>query len=160
VGVYAPTEDFGPYIGVLQRFGPPDVVPLDPFAGNAAAIEEARGFREIVQAVSVRLAADANPANRLARVRWFAGEAVPFAQAIAQAPVTTGLTVAVCFAVDGNAGGAVASGALVVPIPEILMLPGWQLAVDVVGGLAGDAVADVRVLRQRFRLLDVGENKG
>lgn len=158
MGVDAPTEDFGSYIGVLQRFGPPDVLPLDGFAGNASVTEEASSFREIVEAVSVKMVAAAGAANRLPRLRWFAGDSVPFAQAIAQAPVTAGLTVEVCFAADANQGGTIASGALVVPMPRLWLLPGWQLTLDVLGGLAGDALSDVRVYRQRFRLRDLAAN--
>jgi hypothetical protein len=147
--------DLGDGLYRLVGFGPPEVATLADFVGNASVTEKASGFWEVLEAVSFHYVAAAGAANRLPRLRWFEGESVAFAAAIAQAPITAGLTVDVTFAAGVQAGGAIASGAILAPMPRLVILPGWTVQLDVPGGLVGDAISNVRLYRRRLRPVEV-----
>lgn len=155
--MYAATIDAGPYVGFLRAFGPPEVVPLDDFAGNVSVAEVASGFWECVSAVTVKLVTDATVAGRVPRLRWFAGEPTPFAQAQPSVGLAASHTGVFTFAVDVQESGVANGATIIAPIPKLLILPAWSVVVDVPGGVAGDAVSAVRVYRQRYRLIELEE---
>lgn len=149
--------DYGPYIGRLVQFGPPEVVPLADLAGNGTVAHAASGFWEEVLAVSLELAAGAAVANRQVRLSWLAGEATPFAQAAAAYAVTGSHTSQVTFAAGAQVAGAQDGPTIVTPIPALWLLPGWSLELDVLAGDAGDNLTGVRLYRVRYNLRELGE---
>lgn len=153
--MYGDLIDAGPYVGYLRSFGPPEVVALDDFAGNASTVELASGFWECVEAITFTLAAAAGGGTRLPRLRWFAGEAVPFAQAQATVGTAATNTSTYTFGIDLQPSGVLNSPTIVEPIPRLLFLPGWSLELDVAAGAAGDAVSGVRVYRRRYQLVEL-----
>jgi hypothetical protein len=155
--MHAATIDTGATISVLRAFGPPDVVELDPFAGNASAELHAEGFWTVITAVSLKLVTAVAVADRLPRLTWRALEQVPFAQALAPFALQASKTGQVTFAVDVQQAGALNAATIIAPMPELVLLPGWSLTVDVVNGAAGDAVSGVRCYRQRYKLIVVDE---
>jgi hypothetical protein len=155
--MHASTIDTGATVSVLRAFGPPDVVELDAFAGNASAEVAAEGFWTVVEAVSLKLATSATVADRFPRLTWRALEAAPFAQALAPFALQATHTGQVTFAHDVQQAGATNGATIIAPAPELVLLPGWTLTVDVVGGVAADAVSDVRCYLQRYRLIVVAE---
>lgn len=154
-GIHAGTIDTGATVSVLRAFGPPDIVDLDPFAGNASADLGADGFWTLVHAVSLKIVTAVAVADRLPRLTWKALEATPYAQALAPFAVQASKTSQVTFAVDVQQAGAVSAPTIIAPMPGLVLLPGWTLTVDVVGGAAGDAVSGVRAYVQRFQLHEV-----
>jgi hypothetical protein len=157
--MYAETIDTGATISVLRAFGPPDVVDLDPFAGNASVDLDAVGFWYDVRAVSLELATAAAVADRFARLTWRALEGVPFAQALAPFALQASKTGQVTFAVNVNPAGALNGPTIIAPMPELTLLPGWSLTVDVLAGAAGDEVSNVRVFLQRYQLIELVETR-
>lgn len=155
--MYAETIDTGATISVLRAFGPPDVVDLEPFAGNASVDLDAVGFWYDVRAVSLELVTGVAVANRLARLTWRALEGAPFAQALAPFPLQALHTGQVTFAVDVNEAGALNGPTIIAPMPELTLLPGWSLTVDVVGGAAADAISNVRAYVQKYQLIELEE---
>lgn len=155
--MYAETIDTGATVSVLRAFGPPDVVDLDPFAGNASAELGADGFWTVVKAVSLELVTAVAVADRLPRLTWHALEAAPFAQALAPFALQASKTGQVTFAAGVQQAGALNAATIIAPMPELVLLPGWTLTVDVVGGAAGDDVTGVRCYVQRFQLVVVDE---
>lgn len=155
----ADTIDYGAYVGKLRAFGPPEVVPLADFAGNASVVEEASLFWERVEAVSFTLACAAGGAARFPRLRWFAGEAVPFATQVAAFGTAATVTSAHTFAVDATVAGALSAASIVTPIPGLILLPNYTLVVDVQAGAAGDAITGVRVTRQRYQLVRLHDHE-
>jgi hypothetical protein len=153
--VYAETIDAGPYVGFLRQFGPPEVVELDAILGNGNVSEEASGFWEVVEAVTFKIVTDATVATRLPRLRWFAGEAVPFAQAQTSLGTAATKTSVYTFTTDINEAGVASGATLLVPIPRLLFLPKWSVEIDVPGGVAGDHVTNVRVYRKRYQLVEL-----
>lgn len=148
------TLDYGSAIKRLRAFGPPEVVELDGGTGAATPTESANGYLELVTAVSVSLAAAGGGGVRTPRLRWFAGEAVPFAEVVAPFTVASGSTSQVTFAAGVYPAGANNAPTILVPIPALLLMPGYTLELDVLAGAAGDTLAGVRVSRQRFQLVD------
>jgi hypothetical protein len=153
--MHAETIDTGGAIAVLRAFGPPDVVKVDPFAGNGSALIGADNKWTAIKAVTLELDTGAAVAARLPRLSWLADEGVPFAQALAPFSIAAAQTAQVTFAVDVNEAGAANGPTIIAPMPELVLLPGWELKLDVVAGAAGDAVKNVRVYLQRFVLVDV-----
>jgi hypothetical protein len=141
----------------LKPYSPPDVAALDAFAGNASVSHLPGGFWERVVSLSVELVTDATVANRLVRVRYFAGEAAPFATVVAPFAVTASLTSAVSFAIGAQQAGAAGAASIAGGLPNLYLLPGMSLAVDVLAGVAGDAVGKVRLYRERFIMLTPAE---
>lgn len=154
-GASAATYDLGAMVGRLRGFGPPEVVPLDDFAGNGNASEAVTGFWEEVLAVSFVLTADANVATRLPRLSFLADEAVPYAQIIAPFGRAAAGASRFTFAVDVEQAGSLSAASILAPLPRLLLLPGWGVLVDVLAGVAGDAITGGRVCRQRYRVVDV-----
>jgi hypothetical protein len=148
------TLDYGSAIKRLRAFGPPEVVALAGGNGTATPTEVAAGYLELVAAVTLSLAAAGGGAPRSPRLRWFAGESVPFAEVVAPFTVASGSTSQVTFAAGVYPAGANNAPTIVVPIPSLLLLPGYTLELDVLAGAAGDTLAGVRVSRQRFQLVD------
>lgn len=157
--MYAETIDTGATISVWRAFGPPDVVELDPFAGNASATLDAVGFWYVVKAVSLELVTDVAVADRFPRLTWHALEAVPFAQALAPFALQASKTGQVTFAVDVQQAGALNAPTIIAPMPELTLLQGWSLELDVVGGAAADDVSNVRVYLQKYQLVVVEDPK-
>lgn len=157
--MFADTIDYGAYVGKLRAFGPPEVVPLADFAGNVSAAEDASLFWERVEAVSFTLAAAAGGANRFPRLRWFAGETVPFAAQVAAFGTAPTVTSVHTFAVDATVAGALSAATIVTPIPGLWLLPAWSLVLDIAAGAAGDAISDVRITRQRYQLVRLHDNQ-
>lgn len=153
--MHAETIDTGSAIAYLRAFGPPDVVPLEPIAGNASLAIGAEGFWTVVRAVSVELATAAGGAARTARLSWLADDAVPFAQALAPFTVAAAQTARVTFAVDVQQAGANNGPTILAPMPALTLLPGWTLELDVLAGAAGDTVRAGRCYLQRYRLVDL-----
>lgn len=153
--MHAETIDTGGSIAVLRAFGPPDVVKVDPFAGNAKATIGADNKWTVVKAVSLELETAIAVAARQPRLSWVADEQVPFAQALAPFAVAAAHTSQVTFAVDVNEAGAANAPTIIAPMPELVLLPGWDLELDVVAGAAGDVVKNVRVYLQRYVLVAV-----
>jgi hypothetical protein len=151
--VYAETIDYGPYVGYLRAFGPPEVAALPDFAGNVSAVEKASGFWELVQAVTFLLTNGVAVANRFPRLSFFAGESVPFAQVQAPFALVASNSSRYTFALGAQVAGAANAPTIVTTLPQLVLLPGWTLKVDVVGGAAADAVSDVRVARQRYEVI-------
>lgn len=155
--MYAATIDTGATIATLRKFGLPEVVPLDDFAGNANVELGADKFITVVQAVTVELGADGTVVDRLPLLQWFAGEAVPYAQAQAPFALQAGHTGRVTFALDVQQAGAVNAATIIAPMPELVMLPGHTLELSIAGGAAGDTAAGVRITRQRYQLVTLEE---
>jgi hypothetical protein len=153
--MHADTIDTGPYIGFLRAFGPPEVIALDPFAGNAVAVEAASGFWERIEAVSFELVTAAGGAARRARVSYFAGESVPLAIVPAPFTLAASNTQQVTFAVGVEPAGANNDAAILAPLPALWLLPGWSVELGVGAGAAGDTVSAVRVTRQRYRVIEL-----
>lgn len=153
--MYAVTIDTGATVSVLRAFGPPDIVDLDDFAGNASVELGADKLWTVVRAVSLQLADDGTVVDRLPRLTWRAAELVPFAQALAPFALQAGDTGQVTFACDVQQAGATGAATIIAPMPELVLLPGWTLTVDVVGGAAADAVSGVRCYLQRYQLVEV-----
>jgi hypothetical protein len=153
--VHAETIDTGATIAVLRAFGPPDVIKVDPFAGNAAALIGADNKWTKIKAVSFELDCAAGGAARTPRLSWLADEAVPFAQALAPFTVAATIHSQITFAADVQQAGAANGPTIIAPMPELTLLPGWELKLDVVAGAAGDTVKNVRVYLQRYVLVDV-----
>lgn len=153
--MHAGTIDTGPYIGFLRAFGPPEVIALDPFAGNAKAIEAASGFWEQIEAVSFAISTGVGGPARRAQVSYFAGESVPFA--IVSAPFTLAALTNqhVTFAVGVDPAGANNGAAILAPLPALWLLPGWSVELAIDAGAAGDSVGLVRVTRQRYRVIEL-----
>jgi hypothetical protein len=148
--MYAETIDTGATISVLRAFGPPDVVPLDDLAGSESTVIGADGFWTVVRAVSLELAAAAAVADRLPRLTWSADGTVPFAQALSPFPLQAAHTGRVTFAVGVQQAGAANAASIIAPMPELCLLPGWTLTLDVVSGAAADALSGVRAYLQRY----------
>jgi len=155
--MYAETIDTGATISVLRAFGPPDVVDLDPFAGNASVELQAEGFWTEVKAVSLELVTAVAVADRFPRLTWRALEAAPFAQALAPFALQASKTGQVTFAADVQQAGALNAATIIAPMPELTLLPGWSLTVDVVNGAAGDAISGVRCYLQRYQLIEIAD---
>lgn len=153
----AATIDLGANVGYLRAFGPPEVVTLDDFAGNAAGVELVEGFWQEVLAIALLVTPDGTAVTRLPRVSFLADEATPFCQVVAPFGRPAGGASRFTFAVDVEQAGAAAAASIVAPLPRLLLLPGWSASVDVIGGVAGDAASSVRVARQRYRIVDLGE---
>lgn len=153
--MHAETIDNGARIDVLRAFGPPDVVKVDPFAGDASALIGADNKWTVVKAVTLELVTSADVAARIPRLSWLADEGVPFAQALAPFSIAAAHTSQVTFAVDVHEAGAANGPTIIAPMPELVLLPGWELELDVVAGVAADAIKNVRVYLQRFVLVDV-----
>jgi hypothetical protein len=149
------TIDYGPYVGRLRGFGPPEVIPMPNHAGNAVTTEAASVFWERIEAVTFTLVTNGTAGNRRARVRWFAGESVPFAAVVSPATVPASTTSILSFVRDTQAAGAAADPTIVGILPELWLLPKWSVVVDLVGGLAGDAVSNVRICRVRAELVEI-----
>lgn len=155
--MHAVTIDTGATVSVLRAFGPPDVVKVDPFAGNASALIDADNKWTVVQAVSFELVCAAGGAVRTPRLSWLADEQVPFAQALAPFTIAATNTAQVTFAADVQQAGANNGPTIIAPMPELVLLPGWELKLDVVAGAAGDTVENVRAYVQRYMLVTVDE---
>lgn len=153
--MYADTIDTGATISVLRAFGPPDVVPLDDLAGNAAVELGADGFWTVVKAVSLELAAAAAVADRFCRLTWSADGESAYAQALAAYPIEANHTGQVTFAVGVQQAGALNGPTIITPMPELVLLPGWTLTLDVVAGAAADALTGVRAYLQRYELVEL-----
>ena len=153
--MHAETIDTGGSIAVLRAFGPPDVVKVDPFAGDVAAAIGAEGKWTEVKAVSFELDCAAGGGVRTPRLAWFADDTAPFAQVLAPFTIAASNAAQVTFAADVQPAGQDNGPTIVAPLPELMLLPGWTLALDVVDGAAGDTVTNVRVYLQRYILVDV-----
>jgi hypothetical protein len=153
--MHAATIDTGSAVAYLRAFGPPDVLPLEPIAGNGSLAIGADGFWTVVRAVSFELVAAAGGAARTPRLSWLADDVVPFAQALAPFTIAATITSRVTFAVDVQQAGANNAASIIAPMPALTLLPGWTLKLDVVNGAAGDAVKNGRVYLQRYRLVDL-----
>lgn len=153
--MYAETIDSGATIDVLRAFGPPEVVELDDFLGNGSVELAASKFWTVVRAVCINVNAANLAVNRFPRLTWRAIDDAPFAQVISPLPVAATVVTNVSFAVGVQQFGNGQAGTLVVPIAELVLLPGWTLTVDLVGGQAGDKVTGVRAYQQRYQLIDV-----
>jgi hypothetical protein len=154
-GVYAETIDTGATVSFLRAFGPPDVISVPDFAGNSSTIVGADGFWTLVRSVSLHLATTAAAADRLARLSWQAEDVHPFAQVVSPFAVQASHASEISFVADAQQAGAANAAAIVVGLPELVLLPGWTLTVDVVAGVAGDAVTGVRVYLQRYQLVEL-----
>ncbi len=152
----ADTIDTGPYIGVWQQFGPPEVVALDPIAGNATAIHEASGFWEIVDSIALLLSTAAGGATRTPIVSYLSGDAVPFAQVQPGAGQAASHVVRYTLAREVTDAGVLNGPAILTQLPPLALLPGWALELAVTAGAAGDTVTDIRICRRRFRVLELG----
>lgn len=155
--MHAATIDTGATVSVLRAFGPPDVVKLDPFAGDESATVDADKHWTVVKAVSLELAAAAAVADRLPRLSWLADDGAPFAQALAPFALQANDTGQVTFAVDSQQAGAIGAATIIAPMPELVILPGWTVTLDIVGGVAGDSISGGRVYLQRYKLVVVEE---
>lgn len=153
--MHADTIDTGAAIAVLRAFGPPDVVKVDPFAGNASTAIGADNKWTKIKAVTFELDCAAGGAARTPRLTWLADEDVPFAQALAPFTIAATNVAQVTFAADVQQAGAANGPTIIAPMPELTLLPGWELELDVVAGAAGDTVKNVRVYLQRYVLVDV-----
>lgn len=155
--MYAETIDTGATIAKLRAFGPPQVVHLDDFAGNASAELGADRFWTVVRAVSFHVH-DANLlALRFARLTWRAAEQTPFAQVMAAQALNTGDDVQVTFGLGLQPIANLQAGVVVSPMPELVLLPGWTLTADIVAGQPGDAITGVRCYLQRYQLIDLDD---
>lgn len=143
--------DAGAYLAELRAVAQPDVVRLANFAGNANESEKADLYWEEVQAVTFTLAAGIAVATRLPRLRFLDGDGVPFAAVQAQVGVTAGNTSLFSFVRGVFPAGVANSSTIVVPLPELMLLPNWSIALDVPGGAVADTVSGVRVARQLFQ---------
>lgn len=155
--MHAETIDTGATVSILRAFGPPDVVPLDDLAGNADAALGADGHWTVVKAVSLELAAAAAVADRFPRLTWSTDGVTPFAQALAPFAVQATRSSRVTFAVGAQQAGALNAASIIAPMPELWLLPGWTLTLDVVGGAAADELTGVRAYLQRFELVELAD---
>lgn len=151
----AQTIDTGATVSTLRAFGPPEVLALDDFLGNASATEHVSLFWERIEAVCLELACAAGGAARVARVRMFSGDAVPFVEVLAPFTVAATNTARITFARDVQPAGANNGPSIVTPLPVLTLLPGWSLTVDVLNGAAGDHVTQARLYRTRFELVEL-----
>ena len=153
--VHAETIDTGATIAVLRAFGGPDVIKLEPFANSGSAVIGADNKWTKVKAVSLDLIASAAVGARAPRLRWLADEQVPFAEVVPPYTIGPGIASRITFAVDVQQAGANDATALVVPIPELTLLPGWELELDLLGFDVLDQVVDIRAYVERYTLVPV-----
>jgi hypothetical protein len=128
---------------------------LDDFAGNAISVYGVTQWWNRLHAVSFQIVTDNTVADRTARLRFFADEPVPSAETLAPFVVQASHTSQVTFALGVQPAGATNAASIIGVLPELLLPIGWSVELDVVGGVAGDAVSGVRVVRQRFQLIDL-----
>lgn len=153
--MHAGTIDTGPYIGFLRAFGPPEVIALDPFAGNATAIEAASGFWERIEAITCSIVTDAGVTNRRPLVSYYAGDPAPFAIVPATFTVNGSKTQQTTWAVGVDPAGQNNDAAVLSPLPALWLLPGWSAVLSLLGGGVGDAISGVRITRQRYRVIEL-----
>lgn len=151
----ADTLDYGPYDAYLRQFGPPEVVALPSFAGNGSATEKVDDWWELVESLSLHLVASATVATRFPRVRLFAGSAIPFAQFQAAVGTAASQSSTYTFTRDVTESGVTSGATIVTQLAPLMMLPAWTAVVDVIGGVAGDAVSGVQVYRRRFQAVKI-----
>lgn len=151
----AATIDTGAYVGYLRAKGPPNVVVLDDAAGNGIIEHAASGFWERVEAIAVRLRTDVTVADRFPTVSYFAGEPTPFAQVIAPFDIGATHTARFTWATGVFPGTSGAGSAFVAALPRLWLLPGYSLALSVIGGVAGDVIDQARLYLQQFEVVPV-----
>lgn len=151
----AETIDYGPYVGVLQQFGPPDLAPYPDAPGTGATTHEARLFWELIEAISFQLVTSADVGSRFGRVQLFADDAKPFAVFATQVGVTASKTTHMTFAVGVNQSGLTDGAVIVAPLAPLMLQKSWTAKIDIAGGFVADAVSAVRIFRRRFRVVEL-----
>lgn len=155
--MYAETIDTGAHVSVLRAFGPPDVVELEIDDTLVHAVLKAEGFWTVVRAVSVFLGTGDGVSGRFPQLTWRAHEDVPFAVVRAPFQLDADLSAQYTFAVGAQAFGQANGPLMTAAIPELVLLPGWTLALDVDEHRAGDILTAGRAYVQRYQLVDLDD---
>lgn len=150
----ARTIDNGAKVQELRAFGPPDVVALDPIAGNATAVHTVRRFHSVIESITFKIVTDATVANRRPIVAYAEESDQPFAEVTNNLAITATITMPVCFAVNLPTNVGTLSVLSESPLPELLLAPGNTVTLSILAGVAGDAISNIRLRRQRYILVD------
>lgn len=145
----------GGAFGLVREFayGPafPQLVTLDPFAGNATVTYKVGGtYTERVTSVAFRLVTVGGAGTRSGVVKILDQGGVVFSGASMPFTIAAGKTVDLVFDVDANPGGVNDGPIQVTSLPAPFLAATYSVELSVLGGLAADTVSNVRILSERF----------
>lgn len=101
-------------------------------------------------ALHFRIVTDANVANRTVYVQYRDAEGVAFASMLAPLNITASTTVDFSFWRGLGQPDWIGTTPIVVPLADLLLLPGYQIVVTVDTVQAGDQLSRIRLLQESF----------
>jgi hypothetical protein len=127
------------------------IATVPPFAGNATGTHKVGGaYIERAVSVAFKLVTNGTAGTRTGLVQYldqsgvvFSGSAMPFTIAASK-------TVELIFDSGANPGGVNDGPVQITSLPGRFLQPTYSVVVSVLGGLAGDAVTNVRILLEKF----------
>jgi hypothetical protein len=145
--VDAPFVDSPP----LQRYGWPIYLPAaNPAAGNHFVRTVDGQFLERYVGIAVRLATDANVANREIVVQYRDTDGNVVDQNGINAVVAAGTTADYFFSIFQDGVTATVNSSALVPLHAELLLPTWSMRIFVVNVQAGDQLSRIRLRYEQF----------
>jgi hypothetical protein len=155
--MHARTIDTGATIAELRAFGPPDVVKFDVFSVASEEVLGADKLWTVVRTVSLNLAGGVDSVDARPLLSWRTSDGTLIAQVIPPFGATGAHTMHMTFAINLPPGGAANGPVIAAPIPEIVLLPGWTMHVELPSTFHQEQVRDLCVLRQRYQLITLDE---
>lgn len=148
-------QNHGGAFGLVREFAYgrafPQLVTLDPFAGNVTGTYDVGGaYQERVTSVAFQLVTVGGAGTRFGVVELLDQGGVPFSGSAMPFTIAAGHTVTLVFDVDANPGGLNNGPIQVTSLPAPFLEPTYAVRISVNGGLAADTVSNVRILTEKF----------
>lgn len=132
------------------------VAPPQPAAGGGFTYKISIAELVIVRSVAFTLVNAAAVAARLVSLDFLDGTGVVLARASSGFTTATGITTVFTFAAGINVYGANDAAAIGAPIPELVLVAGQSIRVNIGAVNAADQISNARVVVDQYGVVDEG----